>query len=376
MCIRDRTRTFEDPGYDYDPEDVQNSGYTPINTNNTDDAMDELLKQVDLTRDGWKVTEATHPHFSDAKTVANDCGIPYVEGSDFFTLGCTYPVNGGSAISVVEPTSNVWKATGGNPKITLIHEMLHFVYSNYVPVDAQSKIYSELVDQEPGIFNQLKKLGYSEEQFDDEMFVRVGSEKITAPEDVATIYAKYFNIWATRIVKKKTPVVPPNNSPDDPKNKTPKPAPESNLTHTNSNYKKLQKCHVRRVVDGDTLYVDCLSVRIRLLGVDTPETVNPSKPIECYGEEASDYTKKLSGKDVYIEEDFGNRSTDTYGRPLRYVYTEDGSNLNVELIIKGFGKYVPQYGPYKYASQLKKAEDTAKKDGTGLWNKDICNGLS
>jgi endonuclease YncB( thermonuclease family) len=76
--------------------------------------------------------------------------------------------------------------------------------------------------------------------------------------------------------------------------------------------------------------------RVRLIGVDTPETVHPNKPVERFGKEASAFTTKLvQGKRVRMEYDW--QRTDKYGRTLGYVYLEDGRFVNAEIIKQGYG---------------------------------------
>src|SRR3989337_1271784 len=91
---------------------------------------------------------------------------------------------------------------------------------------------------------------------------------------------------------------------------------------------------VTQVVDGDTIRVGrgWRNTKVRLLGVDTPETVHPDKPVEFFGSEASEFTKKsLKGKKVHLEFEHLNQM-DKYGRLLAYVYLSDGSLFNAELI--------------------------------------------
>lgn len=103
-----------------------------------------------------------------------------------------------------------------------------------------------------------------------------------------------------------------------------------------------------RVVDGDTIVVDMdgKQEKVRLIGVDTPETVHPEKPVEYFGKEASEFTKRMAeGKKVRLEYDWQDR--DKYGRVLAYVYLEDGTFLNAEIVRQGFGFAYTRY-PFKY----------------------------
>ena len=84
---------------------------------------------------------------------------------------------------------------------------------------------------------------------------------------------------------------------------------------------------VTNVVDGDTIQVDANGQRlkIRMIGLDTPETVDPRKPVQCFGREASAQAKTiLGGQSVYLETDPSQDSVDRYGRTLTYVWTSRG----------------------------------------------------
>ena len=97
---------------------------------------------------------------------------------------------------------------------------------------------------------------------------------------------------------------------------------------------------VIKVVDGDTLAIEMngQTQTIRLIGIDTPETVHPSKPVECFGVEASSYAKEvLAGTQVSIETDTTQDTYDKYGRLLAYVILEDGTNFNKLMIEEGYG---------------------------------------
>ena len=104
--------------------------------------------------------------------------------------------------------------------------------------------------------------------------------------------------------------------------------------------KPLEIFDVVRVVDGDTVVVrvDGENETVRLIGLDTPETVHPSKPVECFGIEASNKAKEmLNGKKVGLLSDplVGERGK--YGRLLRYIVLEDGTNFNKFMIEEGYG---------------------------------------
>jgi micrococcal nuclease len=127
---------------------------------------------------------------------------------------------------------------------------------------------------------------------------------------------------------------------------------------------------VVRVADGDTLTVqfdDGEEETIRFLDVDTPETVHPTRPEECYGAQASDFTKTLMGQRVGIEE----MGRDRYGRLLAYVWTEpeEGGQLwNVRLLEEGLAVYNDYGNPGKYADTSRAAAENALLSGVGLWS--------
>lgn len=128
---------------------------------------------------------------------------------------------------------------------------------------------------------------------------------------------------------------------------------------------------VERVKDGDTIVLND-GQTVRLIGVDTPETVKPNAPIEPYGEEASAFTKQiLTGKVIYLEKDVSE--TDQYGRLLRYVYLEDGTLLNEYLIKEGYGKMVTYPPDVKHVELFKEAQIYAMENNKGLWSLENTN---
>ena len=127
---------------------------------------------------------------------------------------------------------------------------------------------------------------------------------------------------------------------------------------------------VIRVIDGDTILVktDTGSSRVRLIGVDTPETFHPSKPIEYYGKEASLFlTNFLKGERVYLLYEGEKASTDKYNRVLSYIYrTPDGLFANAEIIRQGYGRAYTRF-PFKYKAEFRQLEQFAKQAKKGLW---------
>ena len=122
---------------------------------------------------------------------------------------------------------------------------------------------------------------------------------------------------------------------------------------------------VVRVVDGDTLLLEG-DLRVRLLGVDTPETKHPDRPVEHLGPEAAAFTERLvEGKDVRLE--FDRERRDRYGRALAYVYVGDVM-LNEALIREGFSRAETGF-PYRRDRKrlFRDAEAEARASRRGLW---------
>ena len=131
--------------------------------------------------------------------------------------------------------------------------------------------------------------------------------------------------------------------------------------------------HVIRVVDGDTIEVDMDGnlEKVRLIGVDTPETHHPDKGVECFGQLASNYTKNaLEGKSVRLESDETNQNRDRYQRLLRYVYTEQGELWNRRLIADGYAHALTAF-PFTKMKEFKELEKNAMIQSKGLWS--ACN---
>ncbi len=121
---------------------------------------------------------------------------------------------------------------------------------------------------------------------------------------------------------------------------------------------------VTRVVDGDTIILNGRE-RVRLIGVDTPETVDPRRPVQYFGKEASAFTKRMvEGKKVRLEYDQTRK--DRYGRTLAYVYLEDGTHLNAEIVKQGYGHAYTRF-PFRYLGDFRRYESAARKAGKGLW---------
>ena len=139
---------------------------------------------------------------------------------------------------------------------------------------------------------------------------------------------------------------------------------QNNGADTSTGPQDSEKVHVSRVVDGDTFVAENDNneqLKVRLIGVDTPETVKPNTPVQPYGKEASDYSKeKLTNQDVYLEYD--KEKEDRYGRVLAYVWLDKKTMFNEQLVKEGLAreKYFAPNGKYK--NVFKEAESAAKAE--------------
>lgn len=121
--------------------------------------------------------------------------------------------------------------------------------------------------------------------------------------------------------------------------------------------------------DGDTIQVDMEGKKetIRFIGVDTPETHDPRKPIQCFGKAAAEFTKNTIGQNrVRLEADPTNSNRDRYQRLLRYVYLPDGTLVNLKIITEGYGFATVGF-PFTKMEEFKTAERLARENNKGLW---------
>ncbi len=138
--------------------------------------------------------------------------------------------------------------------------------------------------------------------------------------------------------------------------------------------------NVTRVVDGDTIDVANVAAakpvyRIRLIGIDTPETVDPRKPVQCFGREASrEATLLMNGQQVKLEADPSQDDSDVFGRLLRYVFLTSGENVNLTMIRQGYAHEYTYRVPYKYQAEFKAAQRDAEREQAGLWSPSTCAG--
>lgn len=124
------------------------------------------------------------------------------------------------------------------------------------------------------------------------------------------------------------------------------------------------------VTDGDTFKAKIWShvVTVRMLGINTPETVDPRKQPECYGKEASDQTKELlSSRQVRLKLNPNREEKDKYGRYLAYVYRDDGMFVNETLLKNGFAREYTYGKAYDFQKEFRELETEAKGAKMGLW---------
>ncbi|HSU80578.1 MAG TPA: thermonuclease family protein [Candidatus Angelobacter sp.] len=131
---------------------------------------------------------------------------------------------------------------------------------------------------------------------------------------------------------------------------------------------------VAKNVDGDTIHVRRANGKeedVRLLLIDTPEDVSPSKPVEPFGYTAADYAKKVVpvGKHVYIEEGVSGYTRDKYGRLLAYLYITPKDMYNLDVVKKGYARVAYIYPPNtRHLSDLQAAQSYAKAHHEGIWS--------
>ena len=132
---------------------------------------------------------------------------------------------------------------------------------------------------------------------------------------------------------------------------------------------------VQRVIDGDTIVakIGKQSEPVRLLGIDTPESVARARPVQCYGKEASAYLSQLLPEGTAVSLVIDEEPRDIYGRLLAYVVRSgDGLFINYQMVEAGYAT-VLNYPPNdSYASDFARAESLAVKEGLGLWT--ACGG--
>lgn len=126
---------------------------------------------------------------------------------------------------------------------------------------------------------------------------------------------------------------------------------------------------ITEVFDGDTIAVNMNGSTeiIRMIGVDTPETHRPNTPVQCYGPQATEFTKQLIGSNkVRLQADPVNTNRDRYERLLRYVYLPGGTLVESKIISEGYGFAYTQF-PFQKAMEFEELENQAEQSRKGLW---------
>ncbi|WP_074377254.1 thermonuclease family protein [Mycobacteroides abscessus] len=136
---------------------------------------------------------------------------------------------------------------------------------------------------------------------------------------------------------------------------------------------------VIKVIDGDTITVasdERGRLKVRLIGLDSPETVKPKTSVGCFGPEASQFAHRmLDGQRVALVSDSSQGNTDKFGRTLAFVFLPNGQNFSVESVREGYAHaYVFNHTPSRYAEQIAAAEQEARDAHRGLWSPATCDG--
>ncbi len=146
-------------------------------------------------------------------------------------------------------------------------------------------------------------------------------------------------------------------------------------TKTINSSKKNTYYKVVKVIDGDTIKVKINNKieTIRILGLNTPETVDPRKPVQCFGIEASNKAKELlTNKEIQLIKDPTQNNRGKYNRLIRYVILKDGTNYSKLMIENGYGHEYTYNTPYKLQQEFKQAEKKARTEKKGLWANNAC----
>lgn len=147
------------------------------------------------------------------------------------------------------------------------------------------------------------------------------------------------------------------------------------LTHTLSTSTMFTVTHV---VDGDTIDIDNSGerIRLRLIGINSPESVDPRRPVECFGKEASRYASSvLGGQRVSIALDLSQGEFDKYGRTLAYVFLSDGTSFNQLMIKEGYAYEYTYHTAYHHQKDFQRAQEDARQHERGLWSPTTCAGM-
>lgn len=126
---------------------------------------------------------------------------------------------------------------------------------------------------------------------------------------------------------------------------------------------------VERVVDGDTVILSSGLGSSRLVGIDTPETVKPDTPVQCFGPQASAFTKRVLGAAGRVRFRVAREPVDRYGRSLVYLWLPDGRFFNAMLASRGYARPLPFPPNTRYAPLFQRLAEAAARRGRGLWGR-------
>ena len=132
---------------------------------------------------------------------------------------------------------------------------------------------------------------------------------------------------------------------------------------------KSGSARVERVVDGDTVILSAGLGSSRLVGIDTPETVKPDTPVQCFGPRASAFTKRVLGHAQRVRYRVAREPVDSYGRSLIYLWLPDGRFFNAMLIRRGYARPLPFPPNTRYAPLFQRLAEKAARGGRGLWGR-------
>lgn len=126
---------------------------------------------------------------------------------------------------------------------------------------------------------------------------------------------------------------------------------------------------VERVVDGDTVILSAGLGSSRVVGVDTPETVKPDAPVQCFGPRASAFSKRVLGAAGRVRYRVAREPIDDYGRSLVYLWLPDGRFFNAMLVRGGYARPLPFPPNTRYAPLFQSLAEAAARRGRGLWGR-------
>jgi micrococcal nuclease len=125
---------------------------------------------------------------------------------------------------------------------------------------------------------------------------------------------------------------------------------------------RYDKRMVVRVIGGDTIVLTP-NEKVRLIGVDSPETAHPKKAVQCFGHYAKEFTRRMAERRtirlVFDEANAARNHKDRYGRTLAYIYFDDGTMLNAELLRRGYAHAYTRF-PFRHLVEFRKLEWTAR----------------